>query len=162
MAQTARSALDRARDAIAEALGARPADLIFTSGGTEGANAAIKGAALASAHRGRHVVTSAIEHHAVLHPVEELTERFGFERTVVPVRSDGRVHPDDIERAIRSDTVLVSVMWANNEIGTVQPIHDIASITRERGVVFHVDAVQAAGTLPIDLQRVPVDLLSIS
>ncbi len=161
-AQFARSALDGARDTVASTLGARPRDIIFTSGGTESDNAAIKGVAFASRERGRHIVTTSIEHHAVLHPVEELVERFGFESTVVPVGRDGVVDPAAVEAALRSDTVLVSVMWANNEIGTIQPIASIAALTAERGIPLHVDAVQAAGTLPIDLSSVPVDLLSIS
>jgi cysteine desulfurase len=161
-AQEARSALDRARDCAATALGARPRDIIFTGGGTEADNAAIKGVALASQDRGRHIVTSAIEHHAVLHPVEELVERFGFESTIVPVDEFGIVNVDALEAALRPDTVLVSVMWANNEIGTIQPVESIAEFTHARGIPFHVDAVQAAGMLPIDLSRTPIDLLSLS
>jgi cysteine desulfurase len=161
-AQAARSAIDVARDSVAAILGARPADVIFTSGGTESDNAAIKGVAFAGRDRGRHLVTTAIEHHAVLHPVEELTERFGFESTVVPVRPNGMVDPLEIERALRTDTVLISVMWANNEIGTIQPIAEIAELARSRGVLLHVDAVQAAGAVPIDLSSVPVGLLSLS
>jgi cysteine desulfurase len=161
-AQAARSAIDGPRDSVAAILGARPADVIFTSGGTESDNAAIKGVAFAGRDRGRHLVTTAIEHHAVLHPVEELTERFGFESTVVPVRPNGMVDPLEIERALRTDTVLISVMWANNEIGTIQPIAEIAEIARSRGVLLHVDAVQAAGAVSIDLSSVPVGLLSLS
>jgi cysteine desulfurase len=161
-AQQARAALDEARDSVAMSLGARPADVIFTSGGTEGNNAAIKGSAFAGRERGRHIVTTAIEHHAVLHPVEELVERFGFESTIVGVSADGLVDVGAIDRAVRDDTVLVSVMWANNEIGTVQPIEQIAQITSSRGVPLHVDAVQAAGAIRIDLASVPVDLLTVS
>jgi cysteine desulfurase len=161
-AQAARSAIDGARDSVAGILGARPADVIFTSGGTESDNAAIKGVAFAGRDRGRHLVTTAIEHHAVLHPVEELTERFGFDSSVVPVRPIGIVDPLEIERALRTDSVLISVMWANNEIGTIQPIAEIAETARSRGVLLHVDAVQAAGALSIDLSSVPVGLLSIS
>jgi cysteine desulfurase len=117
---------------------------------------------LARQQAGRHIVTTNIEHHAVLHPFEELVERFGFEATFVPVGPDGVVDPAEVERALRPDTVLLSVMWANNEIGTIQPIDEIGSITRARGVTFHVDAVQAAGILPIDLNTTSVDLLSIS
>jgi cysteine desulfurase len=147
---------------VAEALGARPQDIIFTGGGTESDNAAIKGVTLASRERGRHLVTSAIEHHAVLHPVQELVERFGFESTVVPVDEFGIVDLDALEAALRPDTVLVSVMWANNEIGTIQPIEAIAALTQARGIPFHVDAVQAAGTHTIDLTEIPIDLLSVS
>jgi cysteine desulfurase len=162
LAQEARSALDRSRDCMASAFGARPQDIIFTGSGTESDNAAIKGVALASQERGRHIVTSAIEHHAVLHPVQELVARFSFESTIVPVNEFGIVDVDALEAALRPDTVLVSVMWANNEIGTVQPIEAIAALTHGCGIPFHVDAVQAAGTLPIDLTRVPIDLLSVS
>jgi cysteine desulfurase len=161
-AQEARSALDRARDGMAAALGARSQEVIFTGCGTESDNAAIKGVAFASQERGRHIVTSAIEHHAVLHPVEELVERFGFESTIVPVDEFGLVSVDALESALRDDTVLVSVMWANNETGAIQPVEEIAELTRSRGIPFHVDAVQAAGTLLIDLAHMPIDLLSIS
>jgi cysteine desulfurase len=161
LAQAARSALDEARDIVASCLQAAPSEIVFTSGGTESDNAAIKGVALAQRERGRHIVTTAIEHHAVLHPIEEL-QRFGFEATILPVDRNGVVDPGDVERALRPDTVLVSVMWANNEIGTIQPIAEIAAVTRTRGVPLHVDAVQAAGTLPIDLASTPIDLLSIS
>lgn len=161
-AQQARAAIDRARDATAVCIGATPGELIFTSGATESNNAAIKGVAFARQDVGRHIVTTAIEHHAVLHPVQELVERFGFEATVVPVDRSGIVDPGEVERAIRHDTVLVSVMWANNEIGTIQPIEEIAAMTRARRTVFHVDAVQAALYLPIDLRATPIDLLSLS
>ncbi len=162
MAQAARSALDRARDALASSLGAHPSELIFTAGGTESDNAAIKGTELAQRERGRHIITTAIEHHAVLHPVEEMRERFGFETTVVPVRQDGIVDPAEIAKSIRPGTVLISVMWANNEVGTIQPVEEIGSLARSRGIPFHVDAVQSAGALPIDLASVPIDLLSVS
>jgi cysteine desulfurase len=162
LAQQARSALDSARDTVAGCLGAKPGEIVFTSGGTESNNAAIKGAAFARREAGRHIVTTQIEHHAVLHPIEELTERFGFESTPVPAGSDGIVDAADIERAIRDDTILVSVMWANNEIGTIQPVERMARIAHERGLAFHVDAVQAAGSLDIDLSSTPIDLLSIS
>jgi cysteine desulfurase len=162
LAQTARSALDEARDAIAACLGAQPSELIFTSGGTESNNAAIKGVALARRSAGRHIVTTAIEHHAVLHPIEELRELFGFEVTIVPVNESGIVDPGDVQQALRPDTVLVSVMWANNEIGTIQLIAEIADLVRARRIPLHVDAVQAAGTLPIDLRSTSIDLLSLS
>lgn len=161
-AQEARSALDRSRDVVAAILGARPRDIVFTGGGTESNNAAIKGVAFASQDRGRHIVTSAIEHHAVLHPIQELVERFGFESTIVPVDRFGLVDVAAVEAALRPDTVLVSVMWANNEIGTIQPIEAIAELTHARGIPYHVDAVQAVGTLAIDLRRVPIELLSLS
>jgi cysteine desulfurase len=161
-AQDARAAIDRARDAVAACIGATASEIIFTGGATESNNAAIKGVALARRQTHRHAVTTAIEHHAVLHPMEELEALYGFEITVVPVGANGIVDPGEIERALRPDTALVSVMWANNEIGTIQPVEEIAAMTRSRGVPFHVDAVQAAGYLPIDLQSVPIDLLSLS
>lgn len=161
-AQHARSALDRARDSIADHLTVSPTEIIFTGGATESNNAAIKGVALARDHTHRHVVTTAIEHHAVLHPMQELHQRLGIELTVVPVGAGGIVDPVDVERALRPDTALVSVMWANNEIGVIQPVEEIAAMTRERGIPLHVDAVQAAAYLPIDLSSVPIDLLSLS
>lgn len=161
-AQSARGAVERARDTVAGCLGAHPTEVVFTSGGTEANNAAIKGAALASRDRGRHVVTSAVEHHAVLHPIEDLEEMYGTRRTVVPVNAGGIVDPADVAAAIESDTVLISVMWANNEIGTIQPIAELSTLARERGIVIHTDAVQAAGSLVVDVREVPVDLLSIS
>jgi cysteine desulfurase len=166
LAQEARSALDAARDTIAACLSARSSEIVFTSGGTESNNAAIKGVALAGLRargpRSRHVVTSAIEHHAVLHPVEDLAAALELEMTVVPVGPDGIVDPAEVEAALRPETALVSIMWANNEIGTIQPVEEIARITRAQGVPLHVDAVQAAGIVPIDLGSTSIDLLSIS
>ncbi len=161
-AQAVRAALDSARDGIANCLGARSSEVVFTGGGTESDNAAIKGVALARRAAGRHLVTTSIEHHAVLHPLDELREFFGYEVTVVPVSRNGLVDPDEIERALRPDTTLVSVMWANNEIGTIQPVAEIGARLRARGITFHVDAVQAAASLPIDLSSTPIDLLSLS
>jgi cysteine desulfurase len=160
--QEARAAIDTARDTVAACLGAQPSEIVFTSGGTESDNAAIKGVAFARRAVGQHLVTTAIEHHAVLHSVEDLCERFGFESTIVPVGASGIVDPAVFEQALRRDTVLASVMWANNEIGTIQPIEQIAKITKERDIPLHVDAVQAAGLLEIDLSRVPLDLLALS
>src|SRR5579884_355832 len=160
VAQTVRSKLDVARDAVARALGASPSEIIFTSGATESNNAAIKGVALAGQRR--HLVTTAIEHHSVLHPMEELAARWGFDLTVVAVGADGRVTSAAIESALRPDTALVSVMWANNEIGTLQPIEEIGEILRARRIPFHVDAVQAVNYLPINLATAPIDLLSLS
>lgn len=161
-AQEARSALDDARDRLASLLGVRPGEVIFTSGGSESNNAAIKGMALARQAEGKHVITSAIEHHAVLHPIEELAQRFGYEVTVVPVGPDGLVDVAAVENAIRPDTVLASIMWANNEIGTIQPVEPLASMLHTHGVLFHVDAVQAVGVLPVNLAHIPVDALSLS
>ncbi|MGH2448372.1 MAG: cysteine desulfurase family protein, partial [Chloroflexota bacterium] len=161
-AQATRASLDRSRDALAGCLGAASNEIIFTSGGSEGDNAAIKGAAFARREQGLHLITSAIEHHAVLHSMEELERHFGFEVTMLPVNHAGLIDVAQLEAAIRPNTTLVSIMWANNEIGTIQPIDQIAELTGRRGVTLHVDAVQAAGLLSIDLSSVHVDLLSIS
>ncbi len=157
----ARSASDDARESMARTLACEPQELVITSGGTESDNLAIKGSARASARRGRHVVTSAIEHHAVLHSCASL-EREGFEVSYVPVDEYGVVSPEDLAASLREDTILVSIMLANNEIGTVQRLSDLARITRDRGIPFHTDAVQAAGHLEIDVDDLGVDLLSLS
>ena len=164
LGREANQALDEARRTVAAVLGCRPHEVIFTSCGTESDNLALRGVALAQRARGRgnHIVTSAVEHHAVLHTAEDLRDRYGFELTVVPVDGDGRVDPQAVAQALREDTVLVSVMYANNEVGTVQPIAEIAAITRERGIPFHTDAVQAAGHLPLNVDELGVDLLSLS
>lgn len=156
-------ALDDARDTVAAVLGANPKEIIFTGGGTESNNLAIKGVALAQqrAGKGAHLITSAIEHHAVLHAFEYL-EAFGFEVTFLPVDQYGMVQPADLRAAIRKDTTLVSIMYANNEIGTIQPIAELGAICREHGVVFHTDAVQAAGSLSLDVRNLNADLLSIT
>ena len=159
----ARAAIDRARGTIARILNCQAREIVFTSGGTESDNLAIKGVAWwhALQDRGRHIVTTAFEHHAVLHSVEYL-EKFGFEATYVRPDRNGIVHVEDIEAAIRPDTILISVMYANNEIGTIQPIQEIGALARARGITFHSDAVQAAGDLPLDVQALNVDLLSLS
>lgn len=155
----AKATLDEARSTLATAVNARARDVVFTSGGTESDNLAVKGIALA---RGSgHVVTSAIEHPAVLESCLWLEAR-GFEVTRVPVDGHGRVDPDDVARAMRDDTVLVSVMWVNNETGVIQPVPEIGAVARDRGVPFHCDAVQALGRVPIDVDAASVDLLSIS
>ncbi len=161
--RAALDALDEARDTVAAVLGASAKEIVFTSGGSEADNLAVKGVALAqrAAGRGAHVITSAIEHHAVLHAVEAL-QASGFEVTLLPVGRDGIVAPDDLRAAIRPDTVLVSVMYANNEIGTLQPIAELGTICRERSIPFHTDAVQAAGALPLNVRELNVDLLTIS
>ena len=161
--QQARRAVDDARVTVAGILGARPQEVIFTSGGTESDNAAIKGVALAARARGRgsHIITSAIEHHAVLHTCQWL-EQFGFQTTYLPVDRYGLVNPSDVAAAITDQTALVSIMYANNEIGTVEPIAEIARIARARKVPFHTDAVQAGGALDLDVNRLGVDLLSLS
>ncbi len=157
----ARRAVETARRKTARALGAQPREVYFTAGGSESDNWAIKGAAFAHAGKGRHIVTTCIEHHAVLHTCSWL-EQQGFEVTYLPVNGDGLLSAEDVARAIRPDTTLVSVMTANNEVGTVQPIAEIGKICRERGVLFHTDAVQAIGALPVNVQDLGVDMLSLS
>ena len=159
--QTAREAVDVAREQVARALGCAPAEVVFTSGATEADNVAVGGATLANEDRGRHVVVSAVEHHAVLEPCRFLESR-GLEVTYVPVDRTGRVDPDDVRRALRDDTILVSVMHANNELGTIQPIAEIGRLVRERGILMHSDAAQTVGILPVDVDALSVDLLSVS
>lgn len=165
--QEARKAVDDAREQAARILGARMSEVVFTSGGTESDNAALKGAAFALRHTGSHIITTAIEHHAVLHTCHQL-EQFGFDVTYVPVDEYGIVDPHTIVRAITDETVLVSVMMANNEIGTIQPVAEIARIVkaeaqrRKRTIVMHTDAVQAAGFLDINVRDLGVDLMSLS
>jgi len=163
--QRARAAVDAARESVAALIGAKPSEIVFTSGGTEADNLAIFGSVAASPKSRKHVVTTAIEHHAILHSCEEL-ERQGVEVTVVPVgrdaQSQGLVDPEAIRRAIRPETILITVMHANNELGTIQPIEEIFRIAAEAGVRFHCDGVQSAGKVPLDVNRLGVDLLSIS
>ncbi|HHY33558.1 MAG TPA: cysteine desulfurase NifS [Firmicutes bacterium] len=157
----ARAALDEARDTVARILGAEAGEIVFTGSGTEADNAAIKGVAFANRDRGDHIITSAIEHHAVLDSAKRLEKR-GFRVTYVPVDSYGMVDPADVEAAITDKTILISIMHANNEVGTIEPIEEIARIAKEHGVYFHTDAVQTAGHIPIDVNRLGVDLLSLS
>ena len=157
----ARMALDHAREQVAAALGAEPQEIYFTGCGTESDNWAIRGTAYAKKPKGKHLVTSAIEHHAVLHAMAQL-EVEGFEITYLPVDGDGLVNPEDLEKAMRPDTTLVSVMMANNEIGTIQPIEALAKIAKAHGALFHTDAVQAIGSVPIDVKALGVDMLSLS
>lgn len=163
LGRSALQALDDARSITAEVLRCSPKELVFLGGGSESDNLAIKGVAFAAreAGKGQHIITSALEHHAVLHACDYL-KAFGFEVTVLPVDNDGLVSLEDVRAAIRPDTVLVSIMYANNEIGTLQPIAEIGAICRERGVLFHTDAVQAAGALSLDVQALNVDLLSLT
>ena len=157
--RAARDAVDDARGRIAGFLGARPDDIVFTSGGTESDNFGVKGLALA---RGAgHIITSRIEHHAVLRTCETLA-RQGFEVTYLPVDDQGRLDPDDVRRALRPDTIAISVMHANSEVGTIQPVAEIGAIARERGVPLHVDAVQTFGKIPMDIDAMRIDLLSFS
>ena len=158
----AADALAEARETVARCLNASPREITFTSGGSEADNQALRTAAALGKKAGKgHIISTAFEHHAVLHTLEQL-EREGCSVTLLPVGSEGRVTPEQVEAAIRPDTCLVSVMFANNEVGTVQPIGEIGAVCRRRGVLFHTDAVQAAGHLPIDVERQNIDLLSLS
>jgi cysteine desulfurase len=157
----ARQGLDEAREVIASILGAKPREIVFTGGGSEADNLAIKGAAWAASARGRHIVTSGVEHKAILNACA-IMERSGFGVTYVPVDRFGRVDPAAVEAAINEHTSLVSIMYANNEVGTIQPIAEIGAICRRRGVLFHTDAIQAAGFLPLDVDNLGVDLLSLA
>ncbi|ASA23668.1 cysteine desulfurase family protein [Paenibacillus donghaensis] len=161
--RSAKKVLNGARDLIAGFLGCSPEEWIFTGGGTESDNLALFGAAnaAAAASKGKHIITTAIEHHAVLHTCREL-EKLGFTVTYLPVDSTGRVSVEDVESAIRQDTVLISVMFGNNEVGTVQPIREIGQLAKERGILFHVDAVQVLGLIPLTLRELPVDYMSFS
>ena len=157
----ARKAVERARQQTAAAIGAESREILFTSGGSESDNLAIRGTALALQGKGHHLITSRIEHPAVLNPCRQL-EKEGFSVTYLDPDPFGRIAPEDVERAIRPDTILVSIMAANNEIGTVQPVAWIGEICREKGICFHTDAVQAAGQMKLDVQELGADLLSLS
>lgn len=160
--RNAKKALEDARERIAKVLGAEPSEIYFTSGGSESDNWAIRGTAERLGAKGKkHIVTSAFEHHAVLHVCEYL-EKNGYEVTYVPVNANGIINPEDVRKAIRPDTALVTIMYANNEIGTIQPIGEIAKICHEAGVIFHTDAVQAIGNVPINVKEQDIDMLSLS
>ena len=158
---TAREAVDAARAQVAQLIGVNAEEIIFTASGTESNNFAIKGLALAQQNKGKHVVVSAIEHFSVLHSARTL-EKWGFELSLVPVDKHGVVDPEDVRKSLRKDTVLVSVMHANGEVGTIEPIQEIAKIARENNVVFHTDAVATAGTIPVDVKELGVDALSLA
>lgn len=153
--------IDLARERVAAAIGASPEEIVFTAGGSEADNMAIKGAALAVRGKKKHIITSAIEHHAVLHTAESL-KRLGFEVTYVGVDADGLIDPEDVRRAVRPDTFLVTIMHANNEVGTIQPISQVAEIAHEAGALFHTDAVQSVAHIPVDVRAMGVDMLSLS
>ena len=157
----ARKALDSARERTAKALNAETDDIFFTAGGSESDNWAIKGAALANQKKGNHIITTSIEHHAVFHTCNYL-ERNGFEVTYLPVDEYGLVTPEQVRDAITGKTILITIMTANNEIGTIQPIKEIGAIARERNIVFHTDAVQAIGSVPINVKDMNIDMLSLS
>lgn len=157
----ARRAVDAARKQVAAAIGAQPTEIYFTAGGSESDNWAIKGTAFAKRAKGNHIITSQIEHHAVLHTCAWL-EKQGFEVTYLPVDEFGRVRVEDVEKAITDKTILISIMAANNEIGTLQPITEIGNLAKSRGILFHTDAVQAMGAIPIDVNAMNIDMLSMS
>ncbi len=159
--QHAKSLIDDARQRVAKLINAETAEIVFVSGGTEADNLAIRGIAESQKTKGRHIITSQIEHHAVLHTCKDL-EKQGYEVTWLPVSRDGLVDPDDVRRAIRNDTILITIMHANNEIGTVQPIAEIGKTASDADVYFHSDGVQATGKIPVDVKALGVDLYSIS
>ena len=160
--QEAKEALEEARETVAKVINAEPREILFTSGGSEADNQAIISAAAIGAKKGKkHIISSAFEHHAVLHTLAKL-EKEGYEVTLVDVHEDGLVRPEEVEAAIKDDTCLVTIMMANNEIGTIQPIREIGAICRKHGVLFHTDAVQAVGHVPIDVKADNIDMLSAS
>ncbi len=159
--QRAKAALEKAREQVARLLKARPSEIVFTSGGTESDNAALFGIVEAARGEHKHVVTTAIEHHAVLNAAKAIEKR-GVSVTYVRVGAGGVVDPAEVERALRPETVLISVMHANNELGTIQPLEEIGRLARERDIYFHTDAVQSVGKIPVDVERLGVDLLSLS
>jgi len=161
IARDSKQAIDTARARVAKAIGAEPDEIYFTSGGSESDNWAIKGVAYANRKRGNHIITTKIEHHAVLHTCQFL-EKEGFTVTYLPVDKYGRVDPADLEKAITDKTVLISIMYANNEIGTLEPIRDLAAVAQKHKVYFHTDAVQAIGNVPISVKEEKIDLLSLS
>ncbi len=159
--QEAKQAIDAARETVALFIGAKRDEIVFTSGGTEADNFALKGVAYANEHRGNHIITSSIEHHAVIEPLHFLAQR-GFKVTYLPVDKYGMVDPQDLRKSICDQTILISVMHANNEIGTIEQIAEIGEIARERGICFHSDAVQTLGHIPVNVNDLRVDLLSMS
>jgi cysteine desulfurase len=161
LARESRRGLDNAREIVAQALNAQPREIVFTACGTESDNMALKGVAEANQDRGKHIITTAIEHEAILETCKYLEQR-GFKVTYLPVDEYGTVDLRELEKAITPETILVSVMMANNEVGTIQPLAEIAEIVKGRGIYFHTDAVQAAGTLDVDVEKLGVDLLSLS
>lgn len=157
----AKRALEEAREKVALLIGAQPSEIIFTSGGTEADNLALLGVAKANQKRGKHIITSSIEHHAILDTAKEL-EKLGFEITYLPVDGCGLVSVEELEKSLREDTILISIMHANNEVGTIQPIEEIGKIAKDRGIIFHSDAVQSIGKIPVNVNELKVDLLTVS
>ncbi len=161
IAQKNKTAVEKAREQIAKAINAETNEIYFTAGGSEADNWAIKGVAESYANKGKHIITSCIEHHAVLHTCEYL-ETKGYEVTYLPVDEYGLVSLEDVKKAVREDTILITIMFANNEIGTIEPIAEIGAFAREKGILFHTDAVQAVGHVPIDVKAMNIDMLSMS
>lgn len=161
IAKESKKALERARKQVADAIGAKPEEIYFTAGGSESDNMALRGVAEAMSAKGNHIITTKIEHHAILHTCEYL-EKHGYEVTYLDVDEMGKVRLEELEKAIRPETILISVMFANNEIGTIQPIAEIGALARAKGIYFHTDAVQAVGHVPVDVEKMHIDLLSIS
>ena len=161
LGRESKKAVEDAREKVAKAISANPREIFFTGSGNEADNWAIKGVAYSNKDKGNHIITTSIEHHAVLHTCRYL-ESDGFEVTYLPVDENGLVSPDDVLKAIKPNTILISVMFANNEIGTIQPIGEIGKIAKEKGIIFHTDAVQAVGNVPIDVNELNIDLLSLS
>ncbi|MDO5585909.1 MAG: cysteine desulfurase NifS [Clostridia bacterium] len=159
--RTARVAVEKAREQVANAIGASPKEIYFTGSGSEADNWALRSTARALSKKGNHIITSAVEHHAVLHTCQDL-EKQGFEVTYLPVDKYGMVSPDDVKAAIKDTTIMISIMFANNEIGTIMPIAEIGKIAKEAGVVFHTDAVQAVGNVEIDVKAMNIDMLSLT
>ena len=159
--RAARKAVETARERVAKAIGAEPSELFFTGSGSEADNWAIRGIAQAYRKKGNHIITTAVEHHAVLHTCQAL-EKEGYEVTYLPVSKDGKVSVEDVRAALKDTTILVTVMFANNEIGTLMPVSEIGELCRENGVLFHTDAVQAIGNVPIDVRDLKIDLLSLT
>lgn len=155
-----REAIEIAREQVAGLINGSPDEIIFTASGTESNNFAVKGLAFANAKKGKHIIVSSIEHFSVLYSARTV-EKFGFEITELPVDRNGKVNPEDVKKSIKSETVLVSIMHANGEVGTIEPIKEIAAITKEKGIAFHTDAVASAGTIPLDVQKMGVDALSL-
>jgi len=160
--QTPKEAVERARQQVASLISAAPEEVVFTSGGSESDNHAIIGTALANSNKGRHIITMRIEHPAVFNTCRYLDERLGFKITSLPVDKYGLVDPEDIRRAITGETILITIMHANNEVGTIEPIAEIGQIARERGIIFHTDAAQSCGKIPVDVNELKVDLLTIA
>lgn len=161
LGRNSKKALEASRETIAACFGAKPEEIFFTSCGSESDNWALRGVAFANQNKGKHIITSSIEHHAILHTCAYL-EKLGFEVTYLPVDKYGRVSLEDVKNAVREDTILISVMMANNEIGTIQPIKEIGAFAKEKGIIFHTDAVQAAGHIKIDVNDMNIDLMSVS